>query len=94
MSQQLIVIAHNLRSAHNVGSLLRTADGLGISEVILTGYTPYPATQNDSRLPHLAAKINRQIQKTALDAKVNWRHAEDLTPVLKELRANGYVIAA
>ena len=77
-----------------MGSLLRTADGLGITEVILTGYTPYPAMQHDSRLPHLAAKINRQIQKTALDAKVNWRHSEDLTPVLKELRANGYVIAA
>jgi len=91
---KLIVIAHNLRSAHNVGSLFRTADGLGAAEVILTGYTPYPAMQNDSRLPHLAAKIDRQIQKTALHAMVPWRHSENLTPVLTQLRAHGYTIAA
>ena len=37
--KELIIIAHNLRSAHNVGSLLRTAEGLG-AQVVLSGYTP------------------------------------------------------
>jgi 23S rRNA (guanosine2251-2'-O)-methyltransferase len=64
--RQLILIAHNLRSTHNVGSILRTAEGLGVTEVYLTGYTPYPETPNDERLPHLARKIQAQIQKTAL----------------------------
>ena len=38
----IIIIAHNIRSTHNVGSIFRTAEGFGASEVILSGYTPYP----------------------------------------------------
>jgi len=31
---------HNIRSAHNVGTILRTVDALGDSQVVLSGYTP------------------------------------------------------
>lgn len=34
------VLAHNLRSAYNVGSLFRTADCFGFESVNLSGYTP------------------------------------------------------
>lgn len=93
---QIIVIAHNLRSTHNVGSLLRTAEGLGVEKVYLTGYTPYPLASSDSRLPHLAAKLNRQINKTALGAEQTqtWEHSETIEPVIAELRNTGYIIAA
>ncbi len=93
--RQLVLVAHNLRSAHNIGSLLRTADGLGVNQVWLTGYTPYPKIPDDSRLPHLAAKIDRQISKTALGAEntVAWRQA-DIETLLPELRSKGCVIAA
>jgi tRNA G18 (ribose-2'-O)-methylase SpoU len=92
--KQLILIAHNLRSSHNVGSLLRTADGLGVSKVILSGYTPYPLASSDTRLPHLARKINGQIVKTALGAEklVDWEHHEAIEPVLSSLRSEGYKI--
>lgn len=66
MDKQIVIIAHDVRSAHNVGALLRTAEGLGVTTVYLTGYTPYPQHVNDARLPHLAAKIDAQIHKTAL----------------------------
>lgn len=94
--KSIILIAHNLRSCHNVGSLLRTAEGLGVSEVLLTGYTPYPVMPNDTRLPHLSAKISRQISKTALGAETsqNWRHIDDINSALSELRAQGYALAA
>lgn len=94
--RSLILIAHNLRSTHNVGSLLRTAEGLGVTKVYLTGYTPYPLAANDSRLPHLATKITRQIHKTALGAEdsQNWQQVSDLTPILQKLREDDYVIAA
>lgn len=96
MSLDIAIIAHNLRSCHNIGSLLRTAEGLGIKEVILTGYTPYPLMANDTRLPHIARKLHKQIQKTALGAEAtqNWSHTEDIHSVLKRLRSEGYVIAA
>jgi tRNA G18 (ribose-2'-O)-methylase SpoU len=96
MSRQIIVIAHNLRSTHNVGSLLRTAEGLGIEHVYLTGYTPYPLTPDDARLPHISHKLARQINKTALDAERTqaWTHQEDVMGLIAELKADDYTIAA
>ena len=65
----IIVIAHNIRSTHNVGSIFRTAEGFGVQKIILSGYTPYPRTKNDPRLPHIAEKLTNQIHKTALGAE-------------------------
>jgi len=94
--RQLILVAHNLRSTHNVGSLLRTCDGLGIDEVWLSGYTPYPLQKTDSRLPHLAQKLDRQIAKTALGAQktVRWHHDADITNVIADLKKHGFTVAA
>lgn len=96
MPEDLVLIAHNLRSTHNVGSLLRTADGLGVNQVFLTGYTPYPLGPDDIRLPHLGQKIHKQINKTALGAEtsVKWEHRADLAPLLKQLQEDGYKIVA
>jgi tRNA G18 (ribose-2'-O)-methylase SpoU len=95
--RKLVLIAHNLRSSHNVGSLLRTAEGLGVEEVILSGYTPFPAGASaDSRLPHLSRKINSQIHKTALGAETTqaWRHEDDINRLIADLKSRGYLIAA
>lgn len=94
--RSIVLVAHNVRSTHNVGSLLRTAEGLGVEKVFLTGYTPYPHTEHDTRLPHLAAKLHKQINKTALGAEISlpWQHLPDIFEVLAELKATGYTIAA
>ena len=97
--RDIVLIAHNLRSCHNIGSLLRTAEGLGISEVIISGYSPYPLLLNgaaDPRLPHEANKLHKQIKKTALGAEVSqrWRQTTDLGAILKQLSAGGYTLAA
>lgn len=94
--RDIILVAHNLRSCHNVGSLLRTAEGLGVSKVILSGYTPHPYHDNDRRMPHEALKITKQIHKTALGAEdmVRWEWHADLLPVLGVLRRDGWEIAA
>ena len=39
---EIIVIAHNIRSTHNVGAIFRTCEGFGVQRLILSGYTPYP----------------------------------------------------
>lgn len=90
----IVLIAHNLRSTHNIGSLLRTAEGLGVNQVVFSGYTPYPVEANDTRLPHLAQKIDKQISKTALGAEnmVNWRHIEDINLLIAELKDQDYRI--
>lgn len=94
--KQLILIAHDVRSCHNVGSMLRTADGIGVETVYLTGYTPYPKAANDTRLPHIAARVTKQIQKTSLGAEttVNWRHAREVGALIQELKDHGFNVFA
>lgn len=94
--RHIVVIAHDLRSSHNVGSLLRTCDGLGVATVYLTGYSPYPAAADDRRLPHIRRKLDTAIHKTALGAErtQRWRYCPDVTTVLAELRRQGYLLAA
>lgn len=95
VDRQVVLVAHNLRSCHNVGSLLRTADGLGVAHIYLTGYTPYPHAPNDNRLPHLASKLHRQIQKTALGAEktVSWEHNADIFVVIDNLKKEKFLVA-
>ncbi len=98
--REIILIAHNLRSCHNVGSLFRTAEGIGVQKVILSGYSPYPIDGSsktpDRRLPHIAAKLARQINKTALGAEhmIAWQHAPDIYEVVRRLKADGWRIVA
>ena len=93
---QLVIIAHNIRSTHNVGSILRTAEGFGITRCYLTGYTPYPLLTHDPRLPHLASKIDAAISKTALGAEklVPITQSEDVESVIRQLKADGHRIVA
>jgi 23S rRNA (guanosine2251-2'-O)-methyltransferase len=93
---RIVVIAHNLRSAHNVGSLLRTAEGLGVRKVYLTGYTPYPLAAGDKRLPHIAQRADKQIAKTALGAEntAAWKHAEDISLLIAQLKRENFSVTA
>jgi tRNA G18 (ribose-2'-O)-methylase SpoU len=93
---KIVLVAHNLRSTHNVGSLLRTADGLGVGKIYFSGYTPYPLLPTDDRLPHLATKIDKQIAKTALGAEksVQWEHSQDVFGIINSLKKDGYKVAA
>jgi 23S rRNA (guanosine2251-2'-O)-methyltransferase len=60
------VLLHNIRSAHNVGSIFRTADAAGIDKIYLSGYTPRPIDR--------FGRIQKDIAKTALGAEssVQW----------------------
>lgn len=94
--RQIAVIAHNIRSCHNVGSLMRTADGLGVQRIYLTGYTPYPAITDDTRLPYVASRNHKSISKTSLGAEenVDWRHNDSVISVIDELQTEGFIVFA
>lgn len=93
--REIIVIAHNIRSTHNVGSLFRTCEGFGVQKIFLTGYTPYPWTEKtDPRLPHIAEKLTHQIHKTALGAEILVPFIHQETPDLETLKKQGYRIVA
>jgi tRNA G18 (ribose-2'-O)-methylase SpoU len=75
-----MVVLDNIRSAHNVGSIFRTADGAGVQKIWLGGITGYPP--------------NPQIAKTALGAqeRVPWEHRQGVRALLLELKAAGFQI--
>ncbi len=72
------VIAHNIRSLHNVGSIFRTADAFGVNKIFLTGYTGTPE--------YFAHKA--KISKTALGAEefVPWEYKKSVAKLIKDLR--------
>lgn len=88
----IILFLDNVRSAHNVGSMLRTAEGLGLKRVITCGISPYPAQSNDSRLPHVIASAERKLAKTALGAEhlLQVDHVPDSVSALIALKKEGY----
>lgn len=77
-----VLILPNIRSAHNVGAIFRTADGAGVDKIYLCGYTPRP--------PHLG------LDKVALGAEksVAWEGVTQAGRLVKKLKAEGYFIAA
>ncbi len=81
---ELFLIAHNIRSLHNVGAIFRTSDSFGVSKIYLTGYTGIPEGKNAEK-----------ISKVALGAEqfIPWEKAKNLGPLLKKLKAHGVRIA-
>src|SRR5918999_5817813 len=94
--KSVVVIAHNIRSTHNVGSFFRTCDGFGVTRLCLTGYTPYPELPRDARLPHIRQKLTSQIHKTALGAEVTipFEYAEKPDEIIARLKSEGYHLVA
>ena len=65
----LTLVLDNLRSCHNVGSIIRTANGFNHYDFIFLGITPYPCLENDRRLKYRAKQQTAQISKTSLGAE-------------------------
>ena len=88
----LILVLHNIRSTYNVGAILRTAEGFGVNKVILSGYTP--RVNDETILPHLREKLNREIHKTALGAEemIDVYSSDDIKSELLSLRQQGWQI--
>jgi 23S rRNA (guanosine2251-2'-O)-methyltransferase len=77
----MVIIAHNIRSLHNVGSIFRNAAAFGIEKVYLTGFTARPP--------------RKEIAKVALGAQdlVAWE-AGDIEAVIAKLKREGYAVYA
>jgi 23S rRNA (guanosine2251-2'-O)-methyltransferase len=88
------LILSDIRSALNVGAILRTADAAGIELVYACGYTPYPKQPNDPRAAHIVASNTRSIAKTALGAEVDVpvAHYLDTASAIREARSSGFKI--
>lgn len=65
---QITILLPDIRSAQNVGAIMRTADAVG-ARVWTSGISPHPVVENDARPPHVADRAARLIAKTALGAE-------------------------
>ncbi len=76
------VILDSIRSGYNVGSIFRTSDAAMIEKLLLCGYTPTPP--------------NKEVLKTSLGAteSIDWEYIQDPVEKIKELKAEGFTIAA
>lgn len=71
-------LVDNVRSGLNVGSIFRTADGIGVRKLYLCGFTPTPD--------------NSVVQKTALGAEktVSWEQVNNSVLKARQLKLDGY----
>ncbi len=76
------VLVDNVRSAWNVGSIMRSADGFGFGHIYLCGITPTP--DQDA------------VRKTALGAEefVTWSYHKDAVKLVQGLKKEGWKIWA
>ena len=75
----MIVVAHNIRSMHNVGSIFRNAAAFNVEKLYLTGITAQPP--------------RKEITKVALGAVdlVEWSGGE-IGEVITQLQLEGYKV--
>ena len=78
----LVAVLDNVRSAHNVGSVFRTADAFKVDRIFLCGICPVPPSA--------------EIHKSALGAEesVAWEYAGDTMKVVERLKNGGYTIVS
>lgn len=76
------VLMDNIRSAWNVGAILRTSDGMGISKAYCCGITPTPG--------------DAKVSKTALGAEVTvqWQNHRNGVELARILKSGGYFLWA
>lgn len=84
----LIAVLDNIRSAHNVASIFRTADGTGWGKIYLCGITPGPVDE--------FGRTRADFTKVALGAERNvaWETKPDVIAVICRLKESGARIFA
>lgn len=82
------LLLHDLRSTHNVGSILRTADGAGVEKVYLSGTTPTPVDR--------FGRVRNDIAKVSLGAEesVLWEYVADPFTAFREATTHGFTTVA
>lgn len=86
--RETYILLHNIRSVHNVGSIFRTAECLGIKNILLVGHTPCPTDRfGGSR---------KDFAKVALGAErnISWQYFPNAAAALGNLKKKKVFLVA
>lgn len=78
----IYILLENIRSVHNVGSVFRTADGIGAMHLYLTGYTAHPPR-------HDLEKVSLGAEKS-----ISWSHSGNSMDAVEELKTKNIQLVA
>ena len=82
------LLLDNIRSVHNVGSIFRTAETLGISNIYCGGTIPTPLDR--------FGRKRKDFSKVALGSEdlIAWEHLADQASLIKRVKKEGFKIIA
>jgi len=85
---EIIAVLDNIRSVHNVGSIFRTSDALGINKIFLCGCTPTPKDR--------FGRERKDLAKVALGAEksIEWEYFKTTEEAIKKLKKEKFQIIA
>ncbi|HEY4528563.1 MAG TPA: TrmH family RNA methyltransferase [Candidatus Paceibacterota bacterium] len=83
-----VLILENLRSIENTASIFRTAEGLGVSKIILVGTTPAPVDR--------FGRKRNDFAKVSLGSEqfISWEVDKSISSVIEELKDQDFKIFA
>lgn len=81
-TKRIEVVLDNIRSAYNIGSILRTADGAGVRHIYFCGISPTPDQS--------------KVMKTSLGAEttISWSQHWNALDVVKDCQQKGMFLCA
>ena len=81
-----VVVLDNLRSVHNVGSIFRTSNAVGVEKIYLCGTTPTPVDNKGQR--------RKDFAKVALGAEdtVAWEYTENTFECIRKLKEEKFYV--
>jgi len=83
MKKRVSVLLNNIRSVHNVGSIFRTSDALGVDKIFLSGTTPTPVDRfGDERKDFV--KVSLGAEKS-----IQWEYVEDVPILIEKMKKEG-----
>lgn len=85
---EICLALNNIRSTHNVGSIFRTSDAVGVENIYLCGVTPTPIDR--------FGRHRKDIAKVALGAEktIVWEYCKDIRDLIDIKKKQGFDIFA
>ena len=83
---KITLVLLDIRSSHNVGSIFRTADAVGVENIILVGTTPCPIDR--------FGRAVGEIKKTALGAELSvpWSYEANTADLFEKIKKEKYLV--